>query len=175
MSDPVDQGTEAPVAVGRFCGVFGVRGWLRVLSYTRPAENLLLYRPWHRLEAGVSVPLDIAAVEHRGSRLVVRINGIATREAAAEWVGRELFIHRDQLPPAAAGETYWADLIGLTVVNRSGIELGRVARLIETGAHDVLVVRGDDVERLIPFVRGVHVLGIDLAQGRLQVDWEADY
>jgi 16S rRNA processing protein RimM len=154
--------------------VFGVRGWLRVFSYTRPAENLLDYRPWHVLEAGELVPIAIAALERRGHVLLARIDGLETREAAAGWVGREIFVTRDQLPPPASGEFYWADLIGLSVVNRSGVELGRVARLLETGAHDVLVVRGE-TERLIPFVRGVHVLEIDLRRGRLCVDWEADY
>jgi len=176
VNDPVALAVAEPqsVAVGRFSGVFGVRGWLRVLSYTRPPENLLGYRPWQVVEAGQSVPLDLAAIDHRGRLLLARIVGIDTREAAADWVGREIHISRDQLPPAAPGEVYWADLIGLAVVNRSGVDLGRVVRLLETGAHDVLVVRGE-VERLIPFVRGVHVLELDLPQGRLLVDWEADY
>jgi len=163
-----------PIAVGRFSGVFGVRGWLRVLSYTRPPANLVDYRPWHILEGGRLVQLEGIECDWRGQVLLARLAGLELREAAAAWVGREIYITREQLPPAAAGEVYWADLIGLAVVNRRGDRLGEVARLLETGAHDVLVVRGDR-ERLIPFVRGVHVLDIDLAERRLLVDWEADY
>ncbi|HAZ60371.1 MAG TPA: 16S rRNA processing protein RimM [Gammaproteobacteria bacterium] len=164
----------SPIAVGRFSGVFGVRGWLKLFSFTRPPGNLLEYRPWQVLRGGEFVPLEVAEIDHRGQILLVRLVGVDTRDTAAEWVGREVFITRDQLPPPAPGEVYWADMIGLPVVNRAGIDLGRVVRLLETGAHDVLVVRGE-VERLIPFVRGVHVLEADPQQGRLLVDWEADY
>jgi len=162
------------LAVGRFSGVFGVRGWLKLFSYTRPPGNLLGYRPWQVLRDGKLVPLEVAEIDQRGQVLLVRLVGVDSRDTAAAWVGRELFINRDQLPPPAPGEVYWADLIGLPVVNRAGIDLGRVVRLLETGAHDVLVVRGE-IERLIPFVRGVHVLEADPQQGRLLVDWEADY
>jgi 16S rRNA processing protein RimM len=163
-----------PIAIGRFSGVFGVRGWLRVLSYTRPAANIVDYRPWFLLDGGTLAPIQIAETDWRGHVLVARIAGIDVREEAATWVGREIFITREQLPPPGPGDIYWADLIGLNVVNRSGVVLGEVTRLLETGAHDVLVVRGDQ-ERLIPFVRGVHVLDIDMVARRVTVDWEADY
>jgi len=117
---------------------------------------------------------NVLETDWRGQVLLARVAGIEVREVATTWVGREIFITRGQLPPTAAGEVYWADLIGLAVVNRSGIELGEVVRLLETGAHDVLVVRGDR-ERLIPFVRGVHVVSIDLHARRVVVEWEADY
>lgn len=162
------------LAVGRLSGVFGVKGWLKVYSYTRPAENLLNYDPWYFRHGQDFNPLPVAVRDTRGKLMVCRLTGIDVREVAATWVGQEIYVHRDQLPKPPPGEHYWADLIGLEVHNRSGVCLGRIARLLETGAHDILVVRGDR-ERLIPYVQGVHVLEVDSAGGRVLVDWEADY
>jgi 16S rRNA processing protein RimM len=78
------------------------------------------------------------------------------------------------LPPAPEGEYYWTDLIGLTVINREGVTLGQVDHLLETGANDVLVVKGER-ERLIPFLLELVVLEVDLAQRMLRVDWEEDF
>lgn len=162
------------IAVARVSGVFGVKGWLRIFSYTRPPGNLLDYRPWCIKSPKGFEPFPVAELDFRGDTLICRLEGIDVREVAADWVGTELYIRRDQLPALAAGEYYWSDLIGLEVRNLQGEVLGEVTRLLETGAHDVLVVRGDR-EHLIPYVMGVHVQAVEPNEGRLIVDWEADY
>ncbi|MEQ8495073.1 MAG: ribosome maturation factor RimM, partial [Gammaproteobacteria bacterium] len=99
------------------------------------------------------------------------------RDAAGALVRADIGIRRQQLPPAAPDEYYWVDLIGLTVVNREGARLGEVRGLLETGAHDVLRVvdtSAAGLERLIPFVREVYVLDIDLAGRIMRVDWHVD-
>lgn len=162
--------------LGRITGLYGVRGWMRVHSYTEPRGALLGYDGWlvRRNDAWQACPV-VEAREH-GKTLVVRLEGIEDREAAARFVGADVAVERARLPKTAEGEYYWADLEGLEVRHRDGRVLGRVSRLFETGAHDVLEVRreegGREHELLIPFVPGEFVLGVDLEAGVINVDWE---
>jgi 16S rRNA processing protein RimM len=106
--------------------------------------------------------------------VVAKLRGLEDRDAAREWTGAEIVVPRSQLPAAAEGEVYWADLEGLEVRNTVGGVLGKVEGLFATGAHAVLVVRGER-ERLIPFVAGQTVVRVDLAERVIVVDWAADY
>jgi 16S rRNA processing protein RimM len=113
----------------------------------------------------------IAEAHGHGKGLIARLAGCANRDAAAALVGRALAVRREQLPPTAPGEYYWADLIGLRVVTREGVSLGSVAYLFATGANDVLVVQGEQ-ERLLPFIQGEVINAIDLDHGVIHVDWD---
>jgi 16S rRNA processing protein RimM len=162
-----------PVILGRVVGLFGVRGWVKVHSYTEPREALLEYRGWLLGRDGDWQQVDVAEGRQHGKGIVVRLQGIEDRDAAAELLGSDIGVDRDALPEAEDGRYYWADLEGLTVVHRDGTELGKVAYLMATGANDVLVVDGP-VERLIPFVPETVILDVDLAAGVIRVDWEWD-
>jgi 16S rRNA processing protein RimM len=109
-----------------------------------------------------------------GRGYIGRFEGIEDRDAAAGLIGAEIAVPREQLPPAEAGEYYWVDLVGLEVVTSEGESLGHVDHLLETGAHDVLVVAGER-ERLIPYTPGVHVLEVDLDGGRIVVEWDPEF
>ena len=110
-----------------------------------------------------------------GDVLVAALDSVADREAALEWRGAWVAVPRSALPEPVAGEFYWSDLIGLAVINRAAQTLGRVTKVLETGAHPVLQVEAEDGgERLIPVV-AVYVDAIDSAAGRIMVDWPADY
>lgn len=162
------------VTVGRISGVYGVKGWLRIYSYTEPRDNILQYNPWQlRLPDGWRSVKVLAGRSH-GKGVIAQLDGCDDRDQAARWVDVEIAVRRAQLPVAAAGEYYWRDLIGLRVVNQDGEALGVVDHLLETGANDVLVVRGER-ERLIPYVLGEVVTAVDLEAGELQVDWDADF
>ncbi len=160
------------IAVGRVAGVFGVGGWVKVYSYTRPREAILSYNPWQLWVGDAWSARELIEGRRQGSGIVARVAGCEDRDAAARLVGAEIAIAAAQLPPAAEHEYYWAELEGLRVVNLAGQELGRVSHLFETGANDVLVVQGER-ERLIPFGRGV-IRDVDLDAGILRVDWDAD-
>lgn len=162
---------EKNVVVGRIAGVYGVRGWVRVQSYTSPAENILDYTPW---SLGGGRQVVVVSGRRHGSGLAVQLDGIKDRDGAALLIGSEIAVPRAQLPAAAEGEYYWADLIGLRVVNLEGVELGRVDHLFETGANDVLVVRGGR-ERLIPYVLGQAVQEVRLDKGLMRVDWDPEF
>lgn len=162
------------VTVGRISGVYGVQGWVRVFSHTEPRDNILEYNPWQlRLPEGWREVALLAGRAH-GKGVIAQLDGCGDRDQAARWVGAEIAIRRDQLPATPAGEYYWRDLIGLRVVNAEGVDLGVVDHLLETGANDVLVVRGER-ERLIPYAPGAVITGVDLAAGELRVDWDADF
>lgn len=164
------------VVLGRFSGVFGVSGWLKLWSYADPPSAILDYREWQvRPPAGPPDRLlePIASRAH-GKGFVVQLAGVGDRDAAAALVGSEIAVDRADMPEPAEGEYYWVDLVGLTVETVDGVALGRVQRLMETGANDVLVVQGDR-ERLVPFVLEQVVKDVDLESGRIRVDWDPDF
>jgi 16S rRNA processing protein RimM len=162
-----------PVKLGRIVGLFGVRGWIRVYSYTEPREAILGYDDWLLSRDGDWQRVELAEGKRHGKAVIARLQGIEDRDAAAELLGSDIGVDRDALPDPGAGHYYWADLEGLTVLRKDGTELGKVASLMATGANDVLVVDGQG-ERLIPFVMGTVILDVDLAAGVIRVDWEWD-
>ena len=162
------------VVLGRVAGPHGVQGWLRVRSFTEMRETLLGFPRW--MLGGTSGWIEYGLLEGRvhGDGLLVRLEGIADRDAAAALRGSEVAVWRAQLPALQEGEYYWSDLEGLNVFTVDGVALGVVERLFETGANDVMVVRGDR-ERLIPFVMDAVVRRIDRAAGCIEVDWDAEF
>lgn len=166
-------GQDSRIVVGRIAGVFGVRGWVKIFSHTKPLENILSYSPWQVLQAGRWLSLKPMSGRVHGKGLVAQLEGYTDRDAAASLVGCDIAIDRSQMPPAAADEVYWADLVGLKVITLDGLELGVVDHLLETGANDVLVVQGER-ERLLPYIDQV-VRELDLAAGLIRVDWDAEF
>ena len=169
------------VTLGRVAGVFGVRGWVKIVSYTRPAENLLDYSGWWLMHQGQEIKSKLVEGRAQGQGIVAQIEGqngqpITDRDVAARLIGAEIQVDRAALPELKEGEYYWADLVGLKVANEDGAELGQVESLTSNGAQDVLVLKGEDgVERMIPFVRGPIVKSVDLQQGLIVADWQLDY
>ena len=161
------------LVLGKVSGLYGVRGWFKVHSYTEPREAILDYAPWLVKADGDWRAVAIAEGRRHGKSVIARLEGIEDREQAAAFVGYEIAVAREAMPETDRGEYYWADLEGLRVVHKNGRSLGKVAYLIGTGANDVMVVQGDR-ERLIPFVHGKTVLDVDTAAGVISVDWEWD-
>jgi 16S rRNA processing protein RimM len=168
------------VVMGRVLAPFGVHGWLKLRPLSAAPDALLGHERWW-FQRGPGVAWEArAALESKlhSDSLVARVEGIDSREAAMAWRGALVGVPRADLPAAATGEVYLADLVGLDVVNREGDALGVVAAVDDFGAHPVLRVRagpaGGGRERLIPFV-GAHVDDVDLASRRISVDWGSDY
>jgi len=146
-----------------------------VFSYTRPRENIVRYPSWY-LQCGDGSWQQRKLVEARqhGKGVVALLADCHDRDQAQALNGCEIGITRDALPAAQPGEYYWHDLQGLSVVTVAGEQLGSVDHLIETGANDVLVVKGER-ERLIPFVMDRVIVQVDLEQGEIRVDWDKDF
>jgi 16S rRNA processing protein RimM len=144
-----------------------------VYSHTDPREAVLQYKTWLLHRSGEWQPAQVAEGQRHGKSVIVRLEGIDDRNMAQTLVGTEFGVMRATLPQPDEGQYYWSDILGSSVVNRNGVELGKLKSILETGAHDVMVVQGDK-ERLIPFVQDEIVLDVDLALQRITVDWEWD-
>lgn len=163
------------VCVGKIAGVFGVQGWVKIHSYTSPQENILRYSPWLIEDAGGNRrSITITQGQTRSKGIIVQLAGITNRDQALAVVGSAIFISRDQLPQKADGEFYWSELVGLQVATREGVLLGTVDSIMETGANDVLIIKGER-DRAIPFLQGRSVLKVDLDAGLITVDWDPEF
>ena len=162
------------VILGRVSGVFGVKGWLKVQSYTEPRDNIVGFGAWTLRMNGVDHAFDVEEGHSHAGSVVAKLHGLDDRDRARDWVGADIVVLREQLPKIAAGELYWTDLEGLEVRTTTGTVLGTVDHLLATGGNDVLVL--DSSPRLlIPFVAGDVVKEVDLKAGLIVVDWSPDY
>jgi 16S rRNA processing protein RimM len=166
--------TKQQIPLGRVNGLYGVQGWVKIYSYTDPITNIFNYTPWQVEKNGQWHTISICASKTLNKGLVAQFTNCHNRDEASDWLDAEIAVYRAQLPPSTEGEYYWTDLIGLTVKDLDDRILGRVDRLLETGANDVLVVVGEK-EQLIPFLLDKTIKQIDLMTGILQVDWDPDF
>ncbi len=181
----------ALISLGRVNGVYGVKGWLKVHSDTSPRENIVAYKNWH-LSDSTSPQATTAAVSDesntqwveleagraQGKNIVAKLQGVDDRDAAQLLVGRTIAVERENLPVLNSDEYYWTDLSGLEVIDSQAQRLGKVSRLFETGANDVMVVKetdGSGGEILIPWILGSVVTQVDLEAKSISVDWDPDY
>jgi 16S rRNA processing protein RimM len=174
---PAPQGM---ILLGRVVGAFGVRGELKLESFTEPGSTILRYQPWLlRDPQGRERELGSARGRETAKGLVATFPGVDDRDAAEALRGAEIYAPRSALPPPAPGEYYWVDLEGLRVVNTEGVDFGVVSHLFSTGANDVLVARGgasgEGRERMIPFIEADDVTRVDFDAGVVTVDWDADF
>ena len=157
------------VVLGRISGLYGVRGWIKVYSYTEQRENILDYADWDL--GGARYRLEQGKVHGKG--IIAKLGGIEDRDAAAALIGRDISVSRESLPEPQKDEYYWSDLEGCRVTNREGDDLGEVNYLFATGANDVMVIKGER-ERLLPFIGSV-ILAVDLEGKSIQVDWDKEF
>ncbi|MGB5292723.1 MAG: ribosome maturation factor RimM [Lysobacterales bacterium] len=160
------------IALGYISAVHGIKGWVKIHSWTRPMEAILQYQPW--LLGEDKKPVKIVDGRKQGKGIAALLPGFADREQAATLIGTQIFVGRDQLPATGKDEYYWSDLEGLEVKTINGEVLGRVEKLMETGANDVLVIRGNR-EHLVPFIQGQYVTRVDLEEGTIEVDWDPEF
>jgi len=171
----VDAADDKWVLVGKIVGLSGVRGEVKLESYTEPRMQIFGYQPWLLKSASGEIEISGCHGRTQGKGIVATLPDIDGRDAAARWVGSEIWVRRSALPRSKKDEYYWADLEGLEVVTVEGAMLGKVSHLIATGANDVLVTKDGKRERLIPFVLGDYVKQVDFDTGRITVDWDPEF
>jgi 16S rRNA processing protein RimM len=179
MSEPA---TSELLTVGKITGCYGIKGWVKIHSFTEPQENFLQFGTWMIRRRGALEPIEFDSGKRHGKGLVVHIAGVDDRTLAEAYRGLEVLAPEADLPQLEEGDYYWRQLQGLQVWCLDGdnrVLLGKVDHLIETGANDVLVVKAsegslDDRERLIPYLPDDVVRRVDLEQGEIEVDWFPD-
>ena len=167
------------IVVGKIFSVHGVRGEVKVFSFTDPIENLLQYTSWTLRREGVTKQVELVSGRSTQKDLVAKLKGLDDRDEARLLSGYEICISRSLLPDLAEDDYYWYQLQGLKVIDLQEQLLGTVDHLLETGANDVMVVKPcegslDDRERLLPYTEQC-VLAIDLEAGVMRVEWDADF
>ena len=187
---PEKSGTDQcrlPVVVGKISGHYGVKGWVKVYSYTRPVEQILEFDQWllaDQPEATSWQQIEVISGKQQSGRLLAKFAEANDRNSADGLIGKWIAINRSQFAALPQGEYFWSELIGLSVKNQDGFDLGIVDHLVETGANDVLVVRpgspveknstGNSVERLLPWSPDV-IIEVDVDGGMIKVEWDPDF
>jgi 16S rRNA processing protein RimM len=174
------------VLAGKVVSVYGIKGWVKVMSYTDPKEDIFSYQPWQLASADGS--LEAIVVDdgrEQGAGLVAHIKGVDDRDRARLYCQREILVDKSLMPPLEEGGYYWHQLIGLKVYSSSALPgqeslLGTIKQMMETGANDVMLVAPcegslDKRERLLPYLTGHYGLEVDLAAGRLTIDWDPEF
>lgn len=165
--------------MGRIGAPYGIKGWVKLISFTDPVDNLLDYEHFWVVDGSAFRKIEIDEARPQGEGLVGHIKGCDIREDVRHYTGLDLLVPKDELPELDEG-FYWHELEGLRVVNLAGEDLGVIDHLLATGANDVMVLRGDEAsvdqqERLIPYVEEQVVKEVDLAARVMRVDWGRDW
>ena len=167
------------VELGKLVGVWGVKGWVKLHSYTRNRADISQYKTWYlqkpRSKADPA-PIKVLNCREQGQGMVVQFDGVNDRDQAAAMSGQVIFVKQSDLPDLPEGEFYWQQLIGLTVRNET-VTIGEVTSILETGADDVFVCNNVDegkADVLIPYNNEV-VLKIDVEAGTMLVDWDPGF
>ncbi len=162
------------IELGNISGFFGVKGWVKLYSYSRPRVGIGKYKDFYLGDN--KTPIRFTQIKESGKNVIGHIDGIHSREEAEVYLGQSLFIKRQDLPKLE-NEYYWHELIGLTVINQQDIVLGKIVEMLETGANDVIVIKNsenNEEELLIPYAFSHYVLSVDLDNKIMRVDWEIE-
>jgi 16S rRNA processing protein RimM len=179
MASSLDKDADL-VVLGQFGKVHGLKGWLKLNSFTSPLENILDYPQLVAVIDQIRKTLEIDQSSRQPRGLLVHVDGYDDPEAARQLTGVELSVAVSAMPALSDGEFYWHQLLGMKVVNQQNELFGEVEKLLETGANDVLVITPtedslDDRERLIPYLVDAVIAGVDLDSNTITVKWQADY
>ena len=165
--------TASTVVMGSIGAPYGVQGWVKINSFADPKENIFDY-PWALQKAGAWQPVQVEQFRAHAGGYVAKLADIADRDQAALITNCKIGVAREELPDLAADQYYWNDLIGLRVCNQDDVELGEVVEIFATGANDVLVIRGQDKDHLVPLVFDDYVLQVDLDALQMRVQWDPE-
>ena len=160
------------ILMGKFGAPHGVKGAIRVHSWTDPTDNLFRYQPWHICRDGTWKTLK-ASLTSRGEKLIARFDGIEDCDAARTYTHTDIYIDKNQLPKLSSGQYYWSELIGMQVTTNCQNDLGKVAYVFNTGANDILAVQGKK-ERLLPLINDT-VVNIDMSKNTILVNWDPNF
>ena len=160
------------VFVGKVSGPHGIKGWVKVISYTNPLENILSYKEWFIINKEGKKQYYIEDFRIQGKRIIVKLDGIQDRNSAEDLKNKEILVSRIELPKLEKNTYYWNDLLDLPVLDKEGNQIGKVDSLFDTGSNDVLVIVNQNKERfLVPFIMEEVIKKVDLVKEFISIDW----
>lgn len=173
---------EEIVVIGKITSAFGVKGGVKVFSYTQPRLNILNYNPWLLKIDGQWQSVKLKSGRQQGKTIAAYLDGVADRNQAEGLSGTEIGVYAGQLPEPSPDEFYWRELEGMRVINTEGVDFGIVSHLIETGSNDVLVVKEtaeqtngkERKERMVPFIADA-IVEVSREERKITVEWDADF
>ncbi len=169
------------IVMGKLGSTYGIRGWLKVFSYTDNAESIFDYTPWYLNQKGKWVEYKVESWKRHGQGYVCKLAGLDVREDAQLMTNFEIAIDPASLPELSEDEFYWRELFGMQVFTTKGYNLGEVTDLLETGSNDVLVIKANlkdafgQKERLVPYLEEQVVKKVDREARRIEVDWDPGF
>lgn len=169
---------DGQLRLGEISGFHGVNGWVKIFSDAQPRENIFSYSPWFVYSGDKMLQMNVVQWRKQGKTLIAKLKGLDNKESAREYLGAVIAVDQSQLLELEDGEYYWHQLIGMKVLTNFGesvTELGEVAELIETGSNDVLIVRSEAKEYLIPWILGDFILETDLDAKAIMVHWDPEF
>ncbi|CAK3949359.1 ribosome maturation factor RimM [Vibrio crassostreae] len=169
------------IVMGKLGSTYGIRGWLKVFSYTDNAESIFDYSPWYLNQKGKWVEYKVESWKRHGQGYVCKLAGLDVREDAQLMTNFEIAIDPASLPELSEDEFYWRELFGMQVFTTKGYDLGKVTDLLETGSNDVLVIKANlkdafgQKERLVPYLKEQVIKKVDREARRIEVDWDPGF
>ncbi|MDG1733343.1 MAG: ribosome maturation factor RimM [Thalassotalea sp.] len=169
------------VTLGKIGAVYGIKGWLKIHSFTDDPQAIFDYSPWVITLGGKKQTVTVTEWRKHSSSLIAKFADINDRTDAQLRTGAEIVVESDVLPELPDGEFYWRDLIGMDVVNTQGYSFGKVTDIMETGSNDVLVVKANPndgfgkKERLIPYIDEQVIHNVSLDSKQIDVDWDPGF
>ena len=164
-----------PLIIGRVGAPFGVKGFVHVHSFSEPEDNLIHFSEWFLKLQEEWKPFPVLEARAHGKNFVAHLKGCDDRDAAALLTHADIGVARQAFPILPKGEYYWADLIGLAVYTDTGKYFGIIDSLFETGSNDVMLVRDQKLEYLIPYILEDVILHVDLQTKKMTVCWDPDF
>ncbi len=159
------------VVIGKIGATFGIKGWLKIQSFTENKFDITEFFPWFIEQGNKWKEIEIEETRDHGKIIIAKFVGINNPEDARLLTGKKIAIPSSQLPTLKKNEYYWRDLEGLTVKNKNGEILGTLIYLMKTGGNDVMVIKNDK-EYAIPYLPDTVVISVDLKERVIVVDWE---
>ena len=160
------------ILVGKISNPHGIKGWVKVISFTDPIENILSYKKWTISDNETEKTYCLEDSRIQGNKIVIKLEGVNNRDDADLLKNLQIEINRSDLPKLEENSYYWEDLVDFNVIDIKGMHVGKVDSLFRTGSNDVLVIINETKQRLlIPFIMEEVIKYVDLDKELISIDW----